>query len=1098
MKRINIFKTVFLLTAFLLSYMNISANSYCADIAQFPFANWERGSGENFTASNGWIWNCVGHTVGSDELLINGSTATYLGFLKSPELTDGCKAIHFYYKTGTGVRLKLELMQEGIAVWDSIVTPLKDMSYHEVLIEDLNIIGNFQLIISNPSATSGRGSPQYEIYVKDICLTAYTPPRCDYSDDFDEVRNNNPHDVSFPTPRGWTTDWLTDVMVSNTVDAIMIATPARKDGRNLISPIFADGCNAIHFKYSNGNSVNPSTMKVEIKQEGTTVWDSTITSIISTDYTDFIVENINIDGNCQLVVTSISQNNKQAVIKVKEFCLTANTPAILIPPHNYQLNVPKDATVFVGDKDRNVTVAGNYLTKHYVPFTRQPEVFIAETDTSRIWYYNLQAPKDGDGFSFRVTREGKAPHVGLFKLPRAGTATENDTVLVLTDAMLNMRDAKDIDHDVNNLIGRNVADMFININPQGHLTLPLRTDTAFQLIHTRNWQTINTDCNNYFIEPDFHYTVVDETGAPSNTVITVGDSGLIRPVGAGTAIVLIRYDALLCHHINNGGCGPSPSGVRPDPVFFGASWAENTGVFVVSVEQPAANVKSNMFINDYWNSLAADKVDSINIDAEHDVLYYEASTGGFEFSFKPEGATSVILATPQYADTLAVNGHSPAPEATRLYYGGFGNAGVRANAEGGYTVKLGFGRNIVKLVSASGASYQVITAKPVSYEVRNVSRPGELLQAGDEFAVVFNTLYHPSNKMSGIYNMSAGIQYTGFDTDFPLILGPGQYTFASRAQEYKRTVPADFSGEEMTLTNGVIKVKGFGSFYGEHRKITIQNGVAPNLNASVRTAYFGALPEIKLPIASTTVSIAGAEYDAEREVFVAECGATSLVLTVVPNNTSSTVIIEGEERSTYTANIDAAGFHTLGYSIVAPDGQASERTVKIEKRFNFNDIVVTRWDNTLIINNNPATNGGYSFTEFKWYRDGAEIGTGQFYSAGALKSNRLDSNAEYSAAATTVGGDTLRTCPASITVTRSAEIIASPNPVSYGETVNVDIASDEADKARIEVYTLSGQRLAVKKAEGRITPVAFPYAAGIYLLKVVSGDTAKDFKIIVK
>ncbi|MDR0541480.1 MAG: T9SS type A sorting domain-containing protein, partial [Dysgonamonadaceae bacterium] len=40
--------------------------------------------------------------------------------------------------------------------------------------------------------------------------------------------------------------------------------------------------------------------------------------------------------------------------------------------------------------------------------------------------------------------------------------------------------------------------------------------------------------------------------------------------------------------------------------------------------------------------------------------------------------------------------------------------------------------------------------------------------------------------------------------------------------------------------------------YGEHRKITLQNGVNPNLNASVREAYFGALPEIRIKMKNTT------------------------------------------------------------------------------------------------------------------------------------------------------------------------------------------------------------------------------------------------------
>jgi uncharacterized protein YjdB len=319
---------------------------------------------------------------------------------------------------------------------------------------------------------------------------------------------------------------------------------------------------------------------------------------------------------------------------------------------------------------------------------------------------------------------------------------------------------------------------------------------------------------------------VDESGAPSSGVISISDSGMIKPVGIGTAIVLVTYDAMLCAHTTNVGNNGN--------AFFGALWPENTGVFVVTVTSPGAaatGINRNMYINEYWNAEGADKVGGIDIDAEHDVVYYEASTGGFDYTFKPDNALAVSIA-------------QPAVGANSLSYSGFVN--IPKNTDNSYTVRLVHGRNIIRLSGASGSVYQVITAKPVTWTVNNITNPGAVLAPGDSLTVAFNTLYHPSNKLSGIYNMSAGIQYTGFATEFPLILGPGQYTFASKAQTYGRRIPANYNGDEVTLINGVIKVRGYGSFYGEHRKITAQNGVAPNLNASVRTAYFGSLPDIHI------------------------------------------------------------------------------------------------------------------------------------------------------------------------------------------------------------------------------------------------------------
>jgi hypothetical protein len=277
--------------------------------------------------------------------------------------------------------------------------------------------------------------------------------------------------------------------------------------------------------------------------------------------------------------------------------------------------------------------------------------------------------------------------------------------------------------------------------------------------------------------------------------------------------------------------------VKTNPAFFSASWGENTAVFVVAVEQPEANITSNMNLNAYWAQDGTDKTEGVAIDAECDVMYFDADKGSFRYTFTPEGVTGVLVATPTVTETETA-------------FNGFQTDSVTVNEDGSYTVRLGFGRNIVKLVSATGATYQVLTAKPVTWIVGNLTHPDEKFNAGDEVSVLFNTLYHPSNKMSGIYNMSAGIQYTGDKVNFPLILGPGQYTFASRAQEYKITVPQDYTGNEYLLTNGVIRVNGFGSSFGAHRQITIQSGVAPNLNASVREAYFGALPDIHIPLES--------------------------------------------------------------------------------------------------------------------------------------------------------------------------------------------------------------------------------------------------------
>ncbi|MDR0686869.1 MAG: T9SS type A sorting domain-containing protein [Dysgonamonadaceae bacterium] len=689
-------------------------------------------------------------------------------------------------------------------------------------------------------------------FLKTVLLTTalflsntYINAQCDHQDDFWDSFGEfySQEDELITSQNGWTAYAENkNVLIGNGEDyddGVSLISDHVGGLTYLASPVFNDGCKSIRFEYME-SCLMETDMKVEIKQNDEIVWDSIVPPFTvgwGGDHIEFFVDNLNIEGEYQLVVYNITEE-EYAYLVVKNICLNALNP--VVPAHNYQFNVPKDAVVYVGDKDQSVLVAGNYLTKHYVPFTKKDEVYILETDTSRIWYYDLPAPTNAaGGFNYRITREGKAAHVGLFK-PKAGTEVEKDTITTFTDDQLSAYGSKTIDHDVAHLNGRNVADMFMNINAQGYLTLPLREDTAFQLIHTRNWQAIDTDVNNYFIEPEFHYTVIDETGLPSSNIITVSDSGVIRPTGAGTAIVLIDYDAIITHHTTN--LGLSTDSLAKHGALFSKLWPENTGVFVVAVEQPEANITTNMNLNDFWAQDGTDKTDGIAIDAEHDVMYYDAAKGSFPYTFKPDGATEVLVATPTIGDTITS-------------YKGFTVDSVETNTDGSYTVKLGFGRNIVKLVSATGATYQIITAKPVTYAISNLTNPEKDFAPGDSVSVLFNTLYHPANKMSGIYNMSAGIQYSNAETNFALILGPGQYTFASRAQEYSIRIPEDYTDNEFVLNKGVIKVKGFGSFYGEHRNITIQNGVNPNLNASVREAYFGSIPDVVIPLPGNNVNI---------------------------------------------------------------------------------------------------------------------------------------------------------------------------------------------------------------------------------------------------
>ena len=490
-------------------------------------------------------------------------------------------------------------------------------------------------------------------------------------------------------------------------------------------------------------------------------------------------------------------------------CLTFVIQAVAqIPAHTFTITAPEGADVFVGWKG----------THHYIPFTKREAVFISTSEGMTTHFFNLTGVHN-----YRVSKTGALTQAGMF------TPNAANTGLTFTREQIFERSPQETDRSVNSNNGVNVADIFLNINEKGHLRLS--QGETFQLIPLRNWQIVDNIVNNYFIEPDFHYTVLNENGAIDNSVVVINNNGLLTAAGSGTAIVLVTYDAINVHSASGG-------------PFFGAIWAENTGVFVVSVDAPASDIVSGMIINETRNTNPEHKMATTAIDAELDIFYYSENAGGFDFSFTPSAnVVSVELAQPVITENT-------------LTFNGFSTENVKKNANGTYTIRLITGRNIVRLTSASGAvEYQVLSAKAVNYTISNLSNPGAPFYPGDQISVVFNTLFHPVNKLAGIYNMSAGIQFNDITANVPSHGGIGQYTFASRAQEYRITIPQDIDSDEFLLHSGVLRVNGFGSPFGTHRAINLEQGVPMGLNTSLRTAYFGVLPDIAIPLRSNLNNI---------------------------------------------------------------------------------------------------------------------------------------------------------------------------------------------------------------------------------------------------
>lgn len=462
------------------------------------------------------------------------------------------------------------------------------------------------------------------------------------------------------------------------------------------------------------------------------------------------------------------------------------------------VTAPADADVFVGRKKA-----------HYVPFVEIP----ADSTIGTVRYYTLASNTE---YNYRVSKAGMLTNGGIFKT--------NVDAIEVTAADMQAKDPKWIDHDVTSNGGYNVADIFLNINEQEHLKLS-QGDT-YDLITLRNWEVINTITSNYFIEPDYHFTVTDLNGQADSSVVTIDADGTLHAVGNGTAIVTVTYDAICLRGMAGGD-------------YWSAIWPENTGVFVVTVGEPASGIELGMTINP--TNETKYKLSGQKYDADFDVFYFPDTTNGCHYyTFHPTNVASVEVAYP----TIGVN------EAT---YSGFTTDGVTYDAQtGDYTVCVKTGRQIVKLTNATGVSeYQVLVGKPVHIEVTAEGRNG-LFLPGDQITIQYSGLFHPANKLAGIHNFNATTILYHEGTE--LKSKANQYTFCSdpTAQVVTITIPdtldMEAAGYQFVIDAGVLKVGGFGDPIGNHRNTSKKYGRGANFTAVAQNATFGYVPGITLKL----------------------------------------------------------------------------------------------------------------------------------------------------------------------------------------------------------------------------------------------------------
>lgn len=477
------------------------------------------------------------------------------------------------------------------------------------------------------------------------------------------------------------------------------------------------------------------------------------------------------------------------------------------------VTAPKGSTIDAG------TLAKYYVFSFLEPFARSVEDGTAtfHLDKNTDYFYRVRHPQGATYWNYvRLSADA------------AYTVTEED--LGLTGDF----SKSTIYHFENNVYDR--AGIYLNINTKGYKNMAV--GETFELNSFRNWFAIESFMNAKVALPEMHYQVIDVNGNPSD-VVTITPNALNSNVAVmeakheGTAIVLVTYDAMT--HM----AGQTSTASHR----FSAIWPELTGVFVVNVGADGSAIQTNMNLDRM--DAVIEKDEARQLDAEHDILFY-TGTEGASYSFKPEAGCTVSVLRPTVT------------AASMTYSGGFTNTGITTAEDGTVTVSgLITGRNIIKVTKGGLSTYQVVTARGVSYKFVN-AEGAELTQEelaaikpGDSVTIQFSNLISPKEKLSGAYNFNFSLYMQGPDgTFFKSDPGGnfGVYDFSGNPERQKLTVtiPKFWAKETYTLS-GAIKQAGWPGV-PTHRGITYAVGTNPGFDAPKTAGILSRLPEITIPV----------------------------------------------------------------------------------------------------------------------------------------------------------------------------------------------------------------------------------------------------------
>ncbi len=292
---------------------------------------------------------------------------------------------------------------------------------------------------------------------------------------------------------------------------------------------------------------------------------------------------------------------------------------------------------------------------------------------------------------------------------------------------------------------------------------------------------------------------------------------------------------------------------------------------------------------------------------------------------------------------------------------------------------------------------------------------------------------------------------------------------------------------------------------GEITGDTDGNGQINNEETAGDTNGNGQIDEGETPIETepniSILTVDGATFEGPDNsiYYLMDCGDTR---EYIPVSFSLETNSTSQHTKEFDIDVPAPGIYTEEIEVLSPDNSKSNSyQIVVEKRFDYDDIIIQKYNNVLLVNNNPETNGGYHFVSFNWYKNEQLIGSGQYYSAGDNASDILDSDAQYFVDMETEDGDVLKTCDFTLSTANSFTLNVAPNPVKTGNTIDVTTTytPEMLTDLKITIRNLNGGMIMQEISGSNNSRITIPaLTPGTYVITTSAGGVELSKKIVVQ